>query len=108
MEDFNEIEVCSLLGHTLRDHPSQWCGTLPRNSLHSFKQFSNLIGFVFHHFELEVFDKNLLKKRKAPHESPMEFLERFCLFMFEAPKIEMKFQCLIDKVKYYLVKSVNP
>jgi len=73
MEYFNEIEICSLLMHTLRNHPSQWCGTLPHKSMHSFKQFNNVIGSIFHHFDPKVFDKKLLKQWKAPHESPMEF-----------------------------------
>lgn len=86
MEDFNETKVCSLLAHTLRDHPLQWCGTLPHNSVHSFKQFSNLIEYVFHHFDSKVLDKKLFKQQKALHKSPVEFSKHFHLFMFEAPK----------------------
>jgi len=66
MEDFNETEFCLLLAHTLRDHPSQWCGTLPHNSVHSFKQFNDLIEFFFHHFDPEVLDKKIVKTMKGP------------------------------------------
>jgi len=59
--------------------------------MHSFKQFNELIESVFHHFDIEVFDKKILKQWKAMHESPMDFSESFCLFMFEAPKSQMKF-----------------
>jgi len=38
----------------------------------------------------------------------MEFSEHFHLFMFEAPKSQMKFHYLMDRFKYYLVQSVNP
>lgn len=108
MEDFNETEVCSLLAHTLRDHPSQRCGTLPHKFVHSFKQFNDIIKYVFYHFDPEVLDKNLLKQRKALHESPMEFSECFCLFMFEAMKSQMKFQYLMDRFEYCLIQSFNP
>jgi len=49
----------------------------------------------------------MLKQWKALHESPMEFLERFRLFMFEAPKSQMKFQYLMDRFEYCLIKYVN-
>jgi len=103
----NETEFYSLLAHTLHDHPLRWCGTLPHNSVHSFKQFNNLIESIFHHFDPEVLDKKLLKQWKAPHKSPMEFLDHFHLFMFEAPKSQMKFQYLIDRFEYFPIKSVN-
>jgi len=99
MEDFNEIEVYSLLANTLRDHPSKWCGTLPHNSMHSFNQFSDLIKYVFHHFDPEVLDKKLLKQWKALYESTMEFSEHCYLFIFEALKIQMKFQYVMDRFK---------
>ena len=108
MEDFNETDVCSLLTHTLRNHPSQWFGTLPHNFVHSFKQFSDLIKSGFRHFDPEVLDKKLLKQWKVSHESPMEFSECFRLFMFEAPKSQMKFQYLMDRFEYFLIKSSNP
>jgi len=66
MKVLNETKVYSLLAHTLRDHQSQWCGTLPHNSMHSFKQFNDLIESVFHHFDLEVLDKKNVKTTEGP------------------------------------------
>ena len=51
MEYFIETEVCLLLSHTLRNHLSKWCGTLPHNYVHLFKQFNDLIESIFYHFD---------------------------------------------------------
>ena len=76
--------------------------------MHSFKQFNDLIESFFHHFDPEVLDKFFLKQWKAPHKLPMEFLENFHLFMFEATKNQKKFQYLMDKFEYCLTKSLCP
>lgn len=72
-EGFNETKVYTLLAHTLRDYPFLWCSILPHNSLHSFKQFNDLIESIFHHFYFEALDKKMLKQWKAPHESLEDF-----------------------------------
>lgn len=50
----------------------------------------------------------MLKQQKAPHESYMDFSQRFRLFMFEALKSQMKFQYLMDIFQYFLTKSLCP
>lgn len=108
MEGFNEIEVCSLLAHTLHDHPLWWCSMLPHNSMHSFKQFNDLTESIFHNFDPEALDKKLSKQQKALHEWPMDFSQCFCLFMFEALNSQMKLQYIMDRFEYFLNKSLYP
>jgi len=76
--------------------------------VHSLDQFCDLIESTFHHFDPEPLNKKLIQQWKAPHESPMEFWYCFRVLQFQAPKSQMKFQCLMDKFDYYLTKFVNP
>lgn len=86
VEGFNETEVCMLLAHTLREYPLLWYHMLPPNCMHSFKQFSDLIEFVFHIFYPKALDKKMLQQQNARHESLMEFWECFHLLSFQALK----------------------
>lgn len=76
--------------------------------MHSFKQFSDLIEFVFHHFDPKPLNKKMLKQWKASHESPMDFWNHFHLLMFEVLKGHIKFQYLMDRFEYCCHKSTCP
>lgn len=52
--------------------------------------------------------KKLSKQWNVPHNLPMKFSERFCLFMFEALQIQMKFNYLMNRFEYYLITYINP
>jgi len=101
-------EVSCLLSYTLCESPKQWCCSLLVDSVHSLEQLCDLIESTFHRFDLEPLDQKLLQKRKAPHESPMDFWQCFHVLQFQAPKIQMKFPYLWDRFNYYLNKSVHP
>jgi len=76
--------------------------------MRSLEQFYDLIESTFHHFDPEPLDQKVLQQRKALHELPMEFWERFLVLQFQDPKIQMKFPYLWDRFEYCLNKSVNP
>jgi len=65
VEGFNEVEAYMLFAHTLCEYPLLWCRMLPPNCVHEFKQFSDLIEYVFHHFDPIEFDKKMLQQQKA-------------------------------------------
>jgi len=73
VEGFNEIEVCILLAHTLRQYPLLLCCMLPPNCMHSFTQFSDLMESGFHDFDPKSIDKKMLKQWYAPHASLIDF-----------------------------------
>lgn len=59
--------------------------------MHSLDQLCDLIESTFDYFDPKPLDKKLLQQRKAPHESPTKFLERFRVLQFQAPKSQRKF-----------------
>ena len=72
-DNFYVEEVSLLLSYTLRESQLRWCWSLPVGSVHSLKQFYDLIEYTFHHFDLEPLDQKMSKKWKTRQESPMEF-----------------------------------
>ena len=97
-----------LLAYTLHESPLWWLCSLSADKVHSLEHFCDLIEDTFHHFDPKPLDQKLLQQRKTPYELHTEFWDRFCVLKFQAPKIQMKLQYLMDRFEYCLTKSINP
>lgn len=74
---------CGLFSYTFERHVEQWCHTFPVASIHSFNHMIRELGSYFFYSDHKAHNKKTLKLQKAPDESIVHFLDRFCNISFQ-------------------------
>ena len=77
-DEFSNEQASSMLAYTLRESPFRWVLNLSADPMHSFEHFYDLIEDTFYHFDPNHLDQKLLQQCRAPHESVIDFWQRFC------------------------------